>query len=88
MPKLSIKALLAFLRAQEDPDAVLREWDLVLREDARLALRGPGGTVVVQSTRKGKKELRTILARAIVEGEDPAEVVELPSDDKEGEETP
>lgn len=87
MPKLSIKALLAFLRAQEDPDTVLREWDLVLREDARLALRGPGGAVVVQSTRKGKKELRTLQARAITADENPAEVVELPSDDEEGDET-
>jgi hypothetical protein len=99
MAKKSRKSLFAYLRAllrarlrasarracstQADLDEVLAKWRVRVREETRQALEGPGGTVVVQTKRKGKKELRTLQERAVATDENPAEVVELPSDDED-----
>jgi hypothetical protein len=89
MPKKSRRGLEAYLRArgavtQAEIDAVLEEWRVVVRESTRQALKGPGGTVVVQATgKKSKKELLTLQAGAIAADESPAEVEELPSEDEE-----
>jgi|tagenome__1003787_1003787.scaffolds.fasta_scaffold19803961_2 hypothetical protein len=85
MPKKSLRDLEAFLRArgagtQAEIEWLLRDWRVAMRAGAMQALKGPGGTCVIQTLGEGKGELRALQMRAVAEDGNFADVEGLPGD--------